>query len=72
MNESENLLDIKGLAAMLTVSTRTAYKYAREGSIPVLRIGRTYRFSRQAVLDQMAAPRDLWAYTPRSKAGRRK
>lgn len=72
MNDFEKLIDINGLAEMLGVSRDTAYKYAREGAIPTLRIGRTWRFSPQAVRDQMAKPRDLWAYTPRSKAGRRK
>jgi excisionase family DNA binding protein len=72
MSDFEKLIDINELADMLGVSRDTAYKYAREGSIPTLRIGRTWRFSPQAVREQMAAPRDLWAYPERSKARRRK
>jgi excisionase family DNA binding protein len=71
MSDFEKLIDINALAVMLGVSSRTAYKYAREGSIPVLRIGRTMRFSPQAIRDVMSAPRDLWAYTPRSKQSRK-
>jgi excisionase family DNA binding protein len=72
MSEFEKLMNINELAEMLGVSRDTAYKYAREGVIPSLRIKRTWRFSAQAVRDQMAAPRDLWAYPAKSKALRRK
>lgn len=72
MSDFEKLIDINELAEMLGVNRYTAYLYAREGLIPSLRIGRTWRFSPQAVRDQMAAPRDLWAYPAKSKAMRRK
>lgn len=67
MSDFEQLIDINDLAKMLGVSRDTAYRYAREGTIPTLRIGRTWRFSPQAVREQMASPRDLWAYPARSK-----
>ena len=49
---SENLpkvLNVKDLAAVLSVSQNTAYNLVRSGQVRSIRIGRAYRIPREAV-----------------------
>jgi len=43
------VLNIEGVAAMLGVGTRVAYRLAGEGKMPAVRLGDVWRFSRPAV-----------------------
>ena len=47
--KSPMVINVKELAAMLSVSHNTAYALIRSGKIRSIRIGRTYRIPRDAV-----------------------
>lgn len=49
------ILNIEEAAALLGVSTKTFAKVLREGEIPGRKIGREWKFSRQALIDWVAA-----------------
>ena len=46
----EPLLTIQALATYLGIHPQTIYSMARKGDIPSVRIGRAWRFDREAVL----------------------
>ena len=47
----EDVLDPKQAAEVLKISRGTLLKLANEGKIPAKKIGRQWRFSRQALLE---------------------
>jgi excisionase family DNA binding protein len=50
MDESSgNVLTIEELAIYLKISKSTLYKIVREGKIPAQKVGRHWRFRRQAI-----------------------
>ena len=49
------ILDVKGAAELLGVSTTTIYSLARKGQIPATRVGREWRFARQKLIAWVAA-----------------
>jgi len=51
-SETYPLINTKDAAEQLGVSTRTAFKYAREGQVPAVRIGRSWRYPAN-LLDRM-------------------
>lgn len=53
----ENLptvLRVKDLVPLLSISQNTAYALVRSGQIRSIRIGRTYRIPREAVLEYLS------------------
>jgi excisionase family DNA binding protein len=49
------ILNIDEAAQLLSVSTKTFAKVLREGEIPGRKIGREWKFSRQALIDWVAS-----------------
>lgn len=45
----ENLLTARDLAERLRITTDTVYRMARQGRIPAVRVGRTWRFRETAI-----------------------
>lgn len=72
MTETENAVDIRGIAESLQVSVATAYRKAHSGEIPGFRVGRSWRFFPSQVREALAKPADPWAYSPQSRAARRR
>lgn len=55
-NSIENLpavLHVKDLVPLLSISQNTAYALVRSGQIRSIRIGRTYRIPKEAVLEYL-------------------
>jgi excisionase family DNA binding protein len=50
----EEILDVESAATLLGVSTSTIYALARQGKIPVARVGKEWRFVRQQLIDWVA------------------
>jgi len=48
-NELPLVLQVKELAAVLSISQKTAYALVRSGAIRSIRVGRSYRIPREAV-----------------------
>ena len=42
-------LNVRSLARMLDVAEQSVYKWAKDGTIPSVKVGRSLRFSRQAI-----------------------
>ena len=52
MNQSlDEYLTLHEAAALLKVSERTLWELAKDSKIPCFRVGKQYRFIRQAILD---------------------
>ena len=51
------ILNIDGAAAFLGVSVKTFSKVLREGDVPGRKVGREWKFSRQALIDWVSASR---------------
>lgn len=66
-----NLIDIGGIAEVLDVSKNTAYRMARAGEIPSLKVRGHWRFDAEKVLEHLAKPKDVWAQPPHSRAQKR-
>ena len=49
------ILNIDGAAAFLGVSVKTFSKVLREGDVPGRKVGREWKFSRQALIDWVSA-----------------
>jgi excisionase family DNA binding protein len=49
------ILNIDGAAAFLGVSVKTFSKVLREGDVPGRKVGREWKFSRQALIDWVAS-----------------
>lgn len=47
--EDDRLLDNRAAAAFLQVAPRTLYKWAAQGRVPVVRLGRAVRFRMSAL-----------------------
>lgn len=47
----QEILNIDGAAALLGVSVKTFSKVLREGDVPGRKVGREWKFSRQALID---------------------
>lgn len=56
---TRSILNIEEAAALLGVSTKTFAKVLREGEIPGRKIGREWKFSRQALIDWVASGKSL-------------
>lgn len=67
---SDAALDIAGLAALLRVSTTTAYRLALTGEVPGFKVGNRWRFWEHEVVKAMAA-RDPWRTSNQARARRR-
>lgn len=48
-DDSDRLLDVHAAAAFLGVAHRTLYKWAAQGRLPVVRLGRAVRFRMSAL-----------------------
>lgn len=53
MSGQQEILNIEQLAPFLTVPKSTVYKLARDGRVPGHKVGRHWRFSREAILRWM-------------------
>ena len=51
------ILNIDGAAAFLGVSVKTFSKVLREGDVPGRKVGREWKFSRQALIDWIGSSR---------------
>ncbi len=69
--DEEHAIGITELAAMLGVSTDTAYTLVRSGDVPAFRVGRLWRVWPTEVRAALAAPADSWARSGRSESRRR-
>lgn len=47
----EKLMNVKEVAEFLNVSEVVVYRWAKQGFIPCLKVGRQYRFIREEVID---------------------
>jgi excisionase family DNA binding protein len=76
------ILNIDGAAAFLGVSVKTFSKVLREGDVPGRKVGREWKFSRQALIDWVGDSRSRASLdggdepaapqrTPRASAGSR-
>jgi len=50
-----DVLTAQEVARFLRVNIKTVYEAAQAGTIPSVRLGRTFRFSRQAILASLQA-----------------
>lgn len=46
---SKELMDVAALAKMLNLKPFTVRKWARQGRLPIIRLGRGYRFDLQSI-----------------------
>lgn len=68
MNEGHGgILTIKELSEYLKISQSTLYKLAQEGKVPCQKVGRHWRFRKEAIDRWLEETR---AKTPQSKGGR--
>ena len=58
------ILTIKEGASLLKIDKFTAYKYAKEGIIPAIRVGRNWRFSEEVLEEWLTnkAGKDIGAW----------
>ena len=56
LDTTQEILTLKELAALLRISLRAAYLIAGSGQIPTLKVGRSLRFDRTAVLEHLTQP----------------
>lgn len=56
-SEPQQVMTIDELAAYLKVAKSTLYKLAQEGRVPAQKVGKHWRFSREAI-DEWIANRD--------------
>jgi len=69
---SEQAVDVAGMAQILHVSTGTVYRKAVLGEIPGFKIGNRWRFYPSVVKAHQSKVPDPWAYSPASRAARRR
>lgn len=53
----QDILNIDGAAALLGVSVKTFSKVLREGDVPGRKVGREWKFSRQALINWIGGSR---------------
>lgn len=51
---NEEVLTADDVAALLRVSSKTVKRLAAEGRLPAQRVGRAWRFSKEAILEWLA------------------
>lgn len=58
------LLTIQEVAAILKIDKFTAYRYAKEGTIPAIRVGRNWRFLEEVLEEWLTkkAGKDIGAW----------
>ena len=49
MAQMSEVLDIKGIAELMGISTHTIYRLATAGQIPALKLGGKWRFDRDTI-----------------------
>jgi len=49
VNKTKEIMDLRDVAAYLSVHPATIYKYAREGKIPAFKFGSDWRFHRKMI-----------------------
>ena len=49
-NDRDDVIVAHETAALLHVNVKTVYEHAKAGTIPCVRLGRHYRFSRRAIM----------------------
>jgi len=49
------ILDVKGAASILGVSTHTVYRLVSKNILPAAKVGKQYRFHRNAILQWIAS-----------------
>ena len=52
MSEGD-VIDAKEVSTILRLHIKTVYTLSREGKLPAIRIGRSYRYSRKNILDML-------------------
>lgn len=62
------ILNIDGAAAFLGVSVKTFSKVLREGDVPGRKVGREWKFSRQALIDWVGGGQSMDFYREASEA----
>lgn len=65
------ILDAEELATELKVTRETVYRKARLGDIPSIRIGRSWRFDKTAVIEALSQKHDPWKQSSLSRSRRR-
>lgn len=65
------ILDADELATELKVTRETVYRKARLGDIPSIRVGRVWRFDREAVITALGKQHDPWKQSTLSRSRRR-
>jgi excisionase family DNA binding protein len=64
---SDRLMTTSEVAQWLRLGTNTVSNRAKTGRWPAIRVGREWRFDREA-LEAALKPADPWARSPRSRA----
>lgn len=54
MSEKKEVLNVEDVAELLDVSVWTVRDLAHRGELPAKKVGRAWRFSRQALLDYLS------------------
>lgn len=72
MIADEAAVGIVSIAELLDVSVDTAYRKAKLGEIPGFKVGNRWRFFPSQVREFVSKPADPWAYSPQSRAARRR
>lgn len=67
-----DLLTINELAKTLSLSSSTIHKYASQGKIPAIRIGKIWRFQLDAVIEHFQQPIIAPVEIKRGKPGRKR
>lgn len=52
--EAKEVLTTTEAAELLQISTKTLLRLAREGELPGIKLGRSWRFARRELLDQLS------------------
>jgi excisionase family DNA binding protein len=60
VEQADAVLSIDDLSGYLKISKSTLYKLAQEGSIPGLKVGKPWRFHREAIDDWLKLATRPW------------
>ena len=66
----EKIVDLRGMAEILSVSVDTVRRKANAGEIPGVKIGNLWRFKPTEVWAALSVKSDPWARSARAKARR--
>lgn len=72
MTAADNAVNVAEIAEFLRISKESAYRKAKSGEIPGFKVGRSWRFFPEAVKAKLSTPVDPWAYSPQSRAKKRR